>query len=113
VKTHKPTSNTDAEHWTQRDHAPTLTYWPRDREDGGTNVAIVHPADMTVRRLTPRECERAMGFPDDWTCIPWDGKPAAACPDAPRYKALGNSIAVNCLRWVGQRIAAVEDAWGA
>lgn len=57
-----------------------------------------------VRRLTPRECERLQGFPDDYTLIPYRGKPAA---DGPRYKALGNSIAVPVLRWVGQRIEMV------
>lgn len=63
---------------------------------------------MIVRRLTPRECERLMGFPDDFTLIPWRGKPAAQCPDGPRYKALGNSMAVNCMAWLGQRIAKVD-----
>jgi len=66
--------------------------------------AVAHA--MTVRRLTPRECERLQGFPgDDWTLIPWRGKPADQCPDGPRYKALGNSMAVNCMEWIGERIA--------
>lgn len=56
---------------------------------------------MQVRRLTPRECERLQGFPDDWTAITVKGKPAA---DGPRYKALGNSMAVPCMRWIGSRI---------
>ena len=56
----------------------------------------------TVRRLTPRECERLQGFPDDYTLVPHRGKPAA---DGPRYKALGNSWAVPCARWIGARIA--------
>ena len=64
---------------------------------------------MTVRRLTARECERLQGFPDDYTLIPWRKKPAADCPDGPRYKALGNSMAVNCMAWIGERIAAVEN----
>lgn len=63
---------------------------------------------MTVRRLTPRECERLQGFPDDYTLIPWRKKPAADCPDGPRYKALGNSMATNCMAWIGERIAAYE-----
>jgi DNA (cytosine-5)-methyltransferase 1 len=58
-----------------------------------------------VRRLTPRECERLQGFPDDYTLIPVRGKPAA---DGPRYKALGNSMAVPVMRWIGERIAAVD-----
>ena len=57
-----------------------------------------------VRRLTPRECERLQGFPDDWTQIPWRGKPAEECPDGPRYKAIGNSKAVPVVRWIGRRI---------
>lgn len=60
---------------------------------------------MQVRRLTPRECERLQGFPDDFTLIPVRGKPAA---DGPRYKALGNSMAVNVMAWIGQRIASVN-----
>ena len=58
-----------------------------------------------VRRLTPRECERLQGFPDDYTLVPHRGKPAA---DGPRYKALGNSMAVPVMRWIGERIAMVE-----
>jgi DNA (cytosine-5)-methyltransferase 1 len=58
-----------------------------------------------VRRLTPRECERLQGFPDDYTLIPYRGKPAA---DGPRYKALGNSMAVPVMRFIGERIAAVD-----
>jgi DNA (cytosine-5)-methyltransferase 1 len=62
-------------------------------------------AGMAVRRLTPRECERLQGFPDDYTLIPFRGKPAA---DGPRYRAIGNSMAVPVLEWIGRRIAAVE-----
>jgi len=60
---------------------------------------------MQVRRLTPRECERLQGFPDDYTLIPHRNKPAA---DGPRYKALGNSMAVPVMRWIGERIQMVE-----
>lgn len=62
-----------------------------------------------VRRLTPRlrECERLQGFPDDWTNVPYRGKPAA---DGPRYRALGNSFAVPVISWIGRRIAAVDEA---
>ena len=66
---------------------------------------------MQVRRLTPRECERLQGFPDDYTQIPWRNKPAEECPDGPRYKALGNSMAVPCMAWIGKRIA-WEDILG-
>ena len=60
-------------------------------------------ARLSVRRLTPRECERLQGFPDDWTLVPHRNKPAA---DGPRYKAIGNSMAVNVMRWIGRRIQA-------
>lgn len=60
--------------------------------------------EMAVRRLTPTECERLQGFPDGWTAIPWRGKPADDCPDGPRYKTIGNSMAVPVMRWIGQRI---------
>lgn len=59
-----------------------------------------------VRRLTPRECERLQGFPDDWTLIPWKGRPADECPDGPRYKAIGNSMAVPVMRWIFERMDA-------
>lgn len=71
----------------------------------GTTPALSRPM---VRRLTPVETERLMGFPDNWTRIPWRGKPAEKCPDAPRYKACGNSMCVNCMEWIGQRIEKVE-----
>ena len=74
---------------------------------GGRHDGVMQP-DMSVRRLTPTECERLQGFPDNWTRIPYRGKDADACPDGPRYKALGNSMAVNVMRWIGQRIDAVE-----
>lgn len=63
---------------------------------------------MLVRRLTPLECERLQGFPDEHTLIAWKGKPAEECPDGPRYKAIGNSMAVPVMRWIGRRIAAVD-----
>ena len=60
-----------------------------------------------VRRLTPTECERLQGFPDGWTDIPYKGKEHP--PDGPRYKALGNSWAVPCARWIGERIEFIES----
>jgi site-specific DNA-cytosine methylase len=60
---------------------------------------------MAVRRLTPRECERLQGFPDDYTLVEYRKKPAA---DGPRYRALGNSMAVPVMRWIGERIAMVD-----
>lgn len=63
---------------------------------------------MLVRRLTPLECERLQGFPDGHTLIAWKGKPADECPDGPRYKAIGNSMAVPVMRWLGERIEAAD-----
>jgi len=65
--------------------------------------------DMQVRRLTPIECERLQGFPDDFTKIPYRNKDADNCPDGPRYKALGNSMAVPVMRWIGERIDMVHN----
>ena len=76
---------------------------PVGRNQGQETCAMVGTA---VRRLMPVEYERLQGFPDNYTAITWRGKPAA---DGPRYKALGNSWAVNCARWIGRRIEAVES----
>jgi|GEM_PF-994873 len=73
------------------------------RSDMGDNLPAV-AVDYIVRRLTPLECERLQGLPDGYTKIPHRGKPAEECPDTPRYKALGNGWAVNCARWICQRI---------
>jgi DNA (cytosine-5)-methyltransferase 1 len=73
----------------------------------GRNAPLLQDR-MQVRRLTPRECERLQGFPDDYSLIPWHGRPATACPDGPRYKALGNSMAVPVMRWIGERIDQVD-----
>lgn len=66
--------------------------------------AVFNSGEGVVRRLTPTECERLQGFPDGWTMVPWRGKPAQECPDGHRYKALGNSMAVPVMRWIGERI---------
>jgi DNA (cytosine-5)-methyltransferase 1 len=65
-------------------------------------------ADLVVRRLTPTECERLQGFPDGWTKIPWKGKPKEQCPDGHRFKAMGNSMAVPVMRWIGEGIELVN-----
>lgn len=67
---------------------------------------------LSVRRLTPTECERLQGFPDGFTQVPYRNRPADKCPDGPRYKALGNTMAVPVMRWIGQRIQHVEDIQG-
>ena len=110
------------------DTAGTLRAEGPGHDPVGTRVR----RDMAVRRLTPRECERLMGFPDDFTRIAWISRhandcaiydeddlsecdcdreplPAEECPDGHRYRALGNSMAVNCMRWLGERIAMVEE----
>lgn len=74
----------------------------RASQGGGDKGHIMTSA---VRRLTPRECERLQGFPDDYTLVPWRGKEAV---DGPRYKALGNSMAVPVMRWIGERIEIVK-----
>jgi DNA (cytosine-5)-methyltransferase 1 len=68
---------------------------------GATSIGMGVHAGRGVRRLTPRECERLMGMPDDYTLIP-------GASDGPRYAALGNSMAVNVMRWIGERIAMVD-----
>ena len=78
---------------------------------GGGKPGQGYPAvmqGMAVRRLMPVECERLQGFEDDWTQIPWRGKPAEQCPDGPRYKAIGNAMPVNVMRWLGQRIDLID-----
>lgn len=106
---------------------PPFTLAVRGRGDGhhleyrqdGTANAVLTPSggrarigvgaianDWAVRRLTPRECERLQGFPDDFTNVPWNRKDTA--PDGPRYRALGNSMAVNVMRWIGARINLME-----
>ena len=62
-----------------------------------------------VRRLTPLECERLQGMPDNHTLVPYRGKLAEECPDGPRYKAIGNSMAVPVMRWIGERMQKVDE----
>jgi DNA (cytosine-5)-methyltransferase 1 len=76
------------------DNCPTLT---SAMGMGGGHIPAVAQT-MAVRRLTPVECERLQGFPDNYTNIKTD------CPDGPRYKALGNSMAVPVMKWIGERI---------
>jgi DNA (cytosine-5)-methyltransferase 1 len=74
---------------------------------GGNQHGVLTP--MAVRRLTPVECERLQGFPDNWSRISWKGKPEEECPDGPRYKACGNSMAVPVMAFIGRQIAAVDS----
>jgi len=77
-----------------------------DSSDTSSGPPNILRSGMAVRRLTPRECERLQGFPDDYTLICYRGRLAA---DGPRYRALGNSMAVPVMRWIGERIAAVHE----
>ncbi len=91
--------------------ASSFTGGPSGKPEG---AAVNHfvPAvaqASAVRRLTPTECERLQGFPDNYTQIPYRNKPAESCPDGPRYKAMGNSMAVPVMRWIGERIQMVEE----
>jgi DNA (cytosine-5)-methyltransferase 1 len=109
-------STTDNETWVEADVSNTLNNF--DLGDTRTTHGVVEPQlyenhlnqandarmTMAVRRLTPVECERLQGFPDNWSRIPWKGKPEEQCPDGPRYKACGNSMAVPVLLWIGERI---------
>ena len=88
-----------------RDHLDAEQAYTHDARGVAQAVAKGHQ----VRRLTPTECERLQGFPDDFTQIPWRNKPAEDCPDGPRYKAMGNSMAVPVMRWIGERIQMVES----
>lgn len=93
------------------------TFAVHGTQDPDTNRELAHTlgrnhgqenaisSGMLVRRLTPVECERLQGFPDNHTLISWRGKEAAECPDGPRYRAIGNSMAVPVMRWIGERIA--------
>ena len=103
-KSRRAQSVHDHESWVHAEQANTMNQF----DVGERDTHAVADA-MTVRRLTPRECERLQGFPDDWTMIPYRGKPPEECPDGPRYKALGNSMACNCMAWIGERIAAYEN----
>jgi DNA (cytosine-5)-methyltransferase 1 len=75
-----------------------------------THAAVMK--ESGVRRLTPIECERLQGFQDNFTRIPWRLKSEDDCPDGPRYKALGNSMAVPVMNWIGRRINEVEKING-
>jgi DNA (cytosine-5)-methyltransferase 1 len=135
TKSKRAQSNTDDETWVPGEVSPTMSCFDQGDTRATTVVAFsertrkcgshleLEPTDvspaiktgcnrqqgvlqpMAVRRLTPRECERLQGFPDDYTLVEYRKKPAA---DGPRYRALGNSMAVPVMRWIGERIAAVD-----
>ncbi len=95
---------------TQANAAQGFDISPTLMAHAGQDAPFIYPQHvtdgLTIRRLTPLECERLQGFPDGWTDIPWKGREHA--PDSPRYKALGNSMAVPVMRWIGEGIQLVE-----
>lgn len=94
------------------------TFAVHGTQDPDTNLELAHTLGrnhgqenaisngVQVRRVMPVECERLQGFPDNHTLISWRGKEATECPDGPRYRAIGNSMAVPVMRWIGERIVA-------
>jgi DNA (cytosine-5)-methyltransferase 1 len=93
-------------------HALTGHAGPVGRLDFSSETFLVQPVQyngMAVRRLTPEECESLQGFPRGFTKIPYRGKSEDKCPDGPRYKALGNSMAAPCMKWLGERIQQVQE----
>jgi site-specific DNA-cytosine methylase len=135
TKSKRAKSTTDDETWVPGEVSPTMSCFDQGDTRATTVVAFsertrkcgshleLEPTDvcpaiktgcnrqqgvlqpMAVRRLTPRECERLQGFPDDYTLVEYRKKPAA---DGPRYRALGNSMAVPVMRWIGERIKMVD-----
>lgn len=109
VRTRTRAASSPSQHYPELpDVAWCLQHRDAKGADSDTKPGHVIPVggffDVAVRRLTPTECERLQGFPDNHTLIPWKGKPAADCPDGPRYKALGNSMAVPVIRWIARKI---------
>jgi DNA (cytosine-5)-methyltransferase 1 len=83
----------------------TLSCAASDANHVGT---VFDAPTMVVRRLSVNECLRLQGFPDNWTNIPWKGKPEGQAPDGPQYKCAGNSMAVPCMSWIAEGIIRVE-----
>jgi DNA (cytosine-5)-methyltransferase 1 len=88
--------------------AGSLRTKPPGSIENSSTTAMLHGS--AVRRLTPTECERLQGMPDDYTLIPWRKKAAVECPDGPRYKAIGNSMAVPVVRWIFERLDHVHTS---
>ena len=101
MKSDNPTSGSR-----QVNKAKTIDTTSQDPSKNQGGIAIAN--SMQVRRLTPTECERLQGFEDGHTKIPYRNKSANECPDGPRYKALGNSMAVPVMKWIGERIIRTE-----
>ena len=102
-------SKGNGEVWETEERHMSLTSGGGQAGQGYPAVRQSTETQHAVRRLTPTECERLQGFPDGWTQIPYKGKPAEECPQTHRYKALGNSMAVPVMQWLGMRIQAVDS----
>lgn len=103
-KKHRTANDQDFETWVDEDFANTLNVAGNTGDVRATTLIVPEPTG--VRRLTPRECERLQGFPDDWTRYDADGKEIA---DGPRYRMMGNSVAVPVFEWVAKRLVAVHN----
>lgn len=101
VKAGRAQNNKRQETWVLGNVAPTLNLF-----DSGASrcTTMVVQKDKSIRRLTMVEEERLQGFPDNWTAIPWRGKPVADCPESLRHYAISNSMAVPMMAWLGKRI---------
>ena len=95
VKAKRAQTATDDETWTERGVSPTLNAF----DQGDTRATVIATAPSIVRRLTPVECERLQGFPDDWT---------AGQADTHRYKQMGNAVTVNVIHYIGTLLPAVS-----
>jgi DNA (cytosine-5)-methyltransferase 1 len=105
--TYVPVAFSCKDHGADAGHiSPTLRSMGHDGSHANAGGQVAVASSMAVRRLLPVECEKLQGFPRGWTDIPYRGKPAA---DGPRYRALGNSMAVPVVRWLGERIQMVDD----
>jgi len=107
-KSRRAQSKDDHETWVKGEYSNTLNTFDDAGDVRATHAIVYENHPMTVRRLTPIESERLQGFPDDYTRIPWRGKPAEECPDGNRYRAIGNSMAVPVMAWIGGRIKRVS-----
>ena len=112
-KVRRAQSDSDFETWEKDETANTLNCF--DVGDVRSTNVVAQPIavdtykpPMAIRRLTPIETELLQGFPRNWTQIPYRNKPADQCPDGPRYKACGNSMAVPVMRWIGERIQLID-----
>jgi len=107
VKAKRASTPDDDETWKEGEVAPTLNAFDNGGDSRATVATVQEaPPDLAVRRLTPRECERLMGWPDDWTRWAADGSEVA---DSSRYRMCGNGVASPVAEWLGRCIVAAEQ----